>query len=190
MNLLQIHQADIAPEVVVAIITSAVALTVAGITLFFQARQNSTLERTKAQLQQMDFIHRLQFEKEFSIYEELWKDLFSVHEQLAQYLTKTRSTTDVRILNQLTVDMFRVAQDFHVKVAKNKPFFSSEIYKQIVEFDVIIYQIPIVVYHDKDSDPQKYIEQISKHSQKLSVIMETVSDLIRSRIALPKKTHE
>lgn len=155
----------------------------------YAVNTNTQLEILRGQVSRQNFIHQLQFEKEFEIYKELW----SLISDLGNYTAQLRPTMDYAvegksyeaIINDRVQKISESRNEFVKMFQKNKPFYSDAIYYKLLEFNSIIRKEVFSAKHD-DSLKRKYWEEAEENVKKIQEITDEICLLIRERITLSK----
>ena len=95
------------------------------------------LEKIKSSFSKEQFIHRLQFEKEFKIYSELWANLIklknSVELSIFQEAFKAFRVNKNEIGGKLIIDLMDNINNAKRTIENNRPFYSEEIYRNALK---------------------------------------------------------
>lgn len=168
-------------------ITGGLGFAVALGTLLWQRWQGKEIERLKSQLQQHDFIHRLQFEKEFEIYDHLWKLIIEFSDEIAGFTVKAKGTKKLSDLVDDVVKLTQAISKFRDFVETHKPFFSEEIYSESHKLSMLVgsaINFGVAIHDGVTSD------EIARQSQQISSDLKSVADnvcaAIRMRITVKK----
>ncbi len=93
---------------------------------------NKKTAKIKSALAKEQFIHRLQFEKEFEIYLELWKKLFVLKEATEMLMPIMDYNEPGKTEEETRKIRLKKTQAAYIEVRKainyNKPFFAKEVY--------------------------------------------------------------
>lgn len=134
-------------------------------------------------------IHKLQFEKEFLIYNELWKSLIELRtcttllRPESEYIN-TDETEEERKSKKLKE--FKKAFDNCVDIYENnKPFYPKEIYDKIRETIKIVNK-EVIEYRRGNKNTNKYWENAEKNSVEIVSSIDVICEKIRERIGLIK----
>ncbi len=149
---------------------------------YIQSRKILKLE-TEAEAKRL--IHKIQFEKEFSIYSEMWGKLVDVKNATAELRPemdqRDSSKTDQEIradrLTKLQISFNEAARLF----AHNRPFYSKEIYNEVEKL-LKTSRSEALGYQLKNPADIKYWEDAEKNIKLIDATIDRISDLIRKRI--------
>lgn len=149
---------------------------------YIQNRQ-IVLIQTKAEAKKL--IHKFQFEKEFSIYNELWTMLVDLRNvaaalrPIADFVDRTKTEEEIKKerVNNLNTAFTSVAKTFEY----NRPFYSREIYNEI-ENILKTSRHEAIDYTYLEKGKKEYWEQGEKNVKLIADSVETILNLIRKRI--------
>jgi hypothetical protein len=154
---------------------------------YFQQRKLQELKRiSEKQLH----IHRLQFDKEFEIYLEIWKELV----ELRDISIKLRPEADMQdpklsyeeVIKQRLDKAIKIGNSIIQKVENNRPFYSSEIYESLNEvIKLVRTEITEVQFGDRFT--KEYWEEGKINISKLLSTTDVVCEKIRNRIGIAEK---
>ena len=155
------------------------------ISLAWNYFQSKKIVKLETDAERKSLIHKYQFEKEFSIYTDLWAklvDLKTATVRLRPSLDTTdNSKTEAEVkqerLENLDTKRFDVVEAFQ----KNKPFYSRDIYKE-VEGVLKISTNEAIGYAIGRSHQDKYWETAEMNAKQIVDSMDKISNLIRRRI--------
>jgi len=137
------------------------------------------------------YVHSKQFEKEFAVYQELWKEL-------AILLNKTqelRPIFEIHPSSKTTVDIniqksesFTKAYNSCIEIFEyNKPFYPESVYKKIEAMIMLATHEMIDFSFEKDTEKSKdYYENGKKNIEEMTSKIEEICNKIRERIGLLK----
>jgi len=143
------------------------------------------LEEIKSSLSKEQFIHKLQFEKEFTIYEKLWANLielknlvgfFPLHDAL-----KTKEKPRKEIEGKMIIKLMDNINNVQRTIENNRPFYSEEIYRNALK----IVELTKTFFIPPEDLEEKKFEHLSKLIESESQIYEIIKDIeqaIRKRI--------
>ena len=149
---------------------------------YVQSRKILKLE-TEAEAKRL--VHRIQFEKEFAIYNDMWGKLIEVRNATAalrpmlDYVDKGKTEDEIR-MDRLT----KLQDKFNEAVRifdHNRPFYSDEIYKE-VETLLKTSRFEAIDYQHKDNRDVKYWEDADKNAKLIASSIDKICGLIRKRI--------
>ena len=150
-----------------------------------ESRLSKELADIKSSLSKEQFIHRLQFEKEFKIYEELWKRLLDLRGSTARLIpiidwadpNKTEDETKKERLEKFTSDLDEVRK----AIFENKPFYNEEVYEnsnKIIRKSIS----QITKFHYPEKDIGDHYMNAEKRVNEINRIIDSVEKAIRERI--------
>ncbi len=146
---------------------------------------NIALEKVRAFSEKDLFIHRLQFEKEFSIYVELWGKLIELKRAtsflrpIIDYVIEGE-TEEERKKRRLE-EFGKAFTDVNGVFQKSRPFYSEEVYKSVNEI-IQIANSEGAQYKFSDSIRFDDYEKAEKHVTLINERIENVCNSIRERI--------
>jgi hypothetical protein len=155
------------------------------VSLIWNYSQNKKIIRLETEAEAKKLIHKFQFEKEFSIYNDLWAKLVDLRNAAASLrpivetvdISKTEQERRTEKLNTLQAKFNEVVRVFEY----NRPFYAREIYKE-VEKVLRTSRFEATDFHLLDSTTKEYWEQGEKNIKTITDSVDRVSDLIRKRI--------
>jgi len=143
------------------------------------------LTKLKSSLSKGEFIHRLQFEKEFETYQELWAnlirlknsvELFTFHDAL-----KTKEEPRKEIEGKMIIKLIDNINNVQRTIENNRPFYSEEIYKnalKIVALTKTFFGRP----EDLGEEKIEYLLKLVKRESQIYKIIDSIEKAIRKRI--------
>ena len=157
--------------------------TISVVSLIWNYSQSKKIIRLETEAEAKKLIHKVQFEKEFSLYNELWTKIIDLRNASASlrpdldYVDKTKSDSEIRTekLKLLYEKFNEVVRSFEY----NRPFYSSEIYKEVEKVLRTSRNEAIDFEHLNRSESW---EQREKNIKLITDSVDKVSDLIRKRI--------
>lgn len=131
------------------------------------------------------YVHKLQFEKEFEIYLELWEKIMSVMTstvELRPFLEKydpdeTESETKQRRLKALSTAL----QELQQTVNNHKPFYAPDVYESAHEL-LHISNKEAHHYQVQSPNSDKYFDDAMKNTKEMDQILDDICESIRKRI--------
>lgn len=139
------------------------------------------LTKLKSSLSKGEFIHRLQFEKEFNLYSELWKNVHQYKSIIKNIMSFLREKKDKSSINSAKLNfkkLARIGSEIEKIVDHYKPFFAEEVYEKTLTFakesEVLmrLYLLPEKEFHDKEA----------LELDKFDSIIDEIEQVIRKRI--------
>jgi len=153
--------------------------------LEIQNELNKELEQTKSSLSKERYIHRLQFEKEFRIYEELWRYLIQLQDSVSKLIPIADICEPGRTKEEIKKERLQNVQKDYNKVQKSiknyKPFYSEKVYKNANE--ILKNSIrQVLAIHYPDRDVVEYFTKAQKRTNEINEIIYKIEKAIRDRI--------
>lgn len=150
-----------------------------------QAQLDATNERLRAELEKGLHIHKVQFEKEFKIYEELWSKLVELRKaslslRPAMDMVDTKETEGKRKTKRLTRFGNAIAEFIDV-TDKNRPFYSEDVYQSMEKLWKLTHSEAIEYKHLNPHD-DKYWDKAQKNREEILTEIEQCCKIIRGRI--------
>ncbi len=169
-------------NIVWSVINSLAALL---LPIMFKNHADKKLEKHISELSKEQFIHRLQFEKEFEIYKELWRAIRVLQGATGQLIPiidfAPGDMTEDQVRKQRLIDITDSLEKVRDVIEMNKPFYSSAVYKQCAELtNISISQI--VSFHYPGSDSSIYWDLAVKRVEQIKTILDNIEIAIRERI--------
>jgi len=149
---------------------------------FFQQKEMVRLQRV---LDRRNLVHKIQFEKEFFIYSELWSKLIALRNITSTLRPRIEAVAPGKSKEDLKKEKLeKIVVAFNEAVImfdNNRPFYSPEVYKEINELlkvsrDEMI-EFQYLGYTDM-SDYKKAEENVNK----IITSMDNICEIIRKRI--------
>jgi hypothetical protein len=157
------------------------------IALLWNYWQQKRIEELKHENERTNLIHRVQFEKEFNIYNDLWGKLIDLRNitgdlrpEMGYYDT---SKTAEEIAREKLVRINEAFQACVISFDKNKPFYPKEVYDEI-EKVLRLSKREATQFQYGDSRKEEYWEEAKKNIQEIIKSMDNACDIIRTRIGL------
>lgn len=149
---------------------------------FFQRKKILKLE---TEAERKNLIHKFQFEKEFSIYTDLWAKLTDLKNATRSLrprndyrdTSKTEKEIKQERLERQWEKLRLVADTFE----KNRPFYSKEIYDEITLL-INLSNLEATDYEFEEAKGREYWKEAAKNIKKFVDSMEKIATLIRKRI--------
>ena len=146
------------------------------------------LTKLKSSLSKGEFIHRLQFEKEFRIYSQLWKKLIILRNSTATIvhpITAKRQEEseeeDAREKEDRLRKVYNNYEEIEKMIINNKPFYSEKVYEnaeRILEESMK----QIFGWHYPHEDINSHYTIALGRVKEISVIIDDIERAIRERI--------
>jgi hypothetical protein len=154
---------------------------------FYGFQFNRKLENLKGKVSRENYIHQLQFEKEFDIYKQLWESLTDLKNYTAQLRPQMDHGDKDKSHDELVKDrLIHIAElrNNHIEMfEKNKPFYSEQVYKKLLDFNKIIKDETFSAKYD-DSTTREYWEIAKDNVEKMYSVSDEICNIIRKRITL------
>jgi len=146
---------------------------------------NKELEEIKLALSREQFIHKLQFEKEFNIYSELWENLIDLKEAIELLIPITDIREAGKSEEEIKEERLKNVRDAYINVQKGitrkKPFYDKEVYKNANEIlKKSISQGLAYIYPSRDVI--KHYEKAKERTDQIKNIINNIEEAIRKRI--------
>ena len=146
---------------------------------------NKEIEKLKAILDKQVHVHKLQFETELKIYQEIWSILVEVRKATAKLRPIVDSfdpneTEDERKHRRLT-EFGNAFQKFIDQVNKERPFYPEEIYSKLRDLIGIVREEAIDYEYSKPRD-KGYWKKAEENSEVINQHIDEICEAIRQRI--------
>jgi hypothetical protein len=152
---------------------------------FWNLFQQLKIETLRKEIEKQLLVHRLQFEKEFNIYNELWAKLVDLRAVITLLRPKVGTNEPGKNYDetvQIRLDKaIKIGNEVIEMVEKNKPFYAKAIYFELLKIIKIIRAEVIEVTHG-DRRQQDYWVGGEKNIGELLPQIEVVCEAIRERI--------
>ena len=149
--------------------------------------QQKSIEKLKRENEKENLIHRIQFEKEFAIYNDLWGKLVDLRNMTVSLrpqleFAELGQTEEERIQERLR-KLYDAWNACVISFDTNKPFYPKEVYDQI-EKAIRISEREAIEYRHGDSKDKEYWESAEKNIKEIVGSMDKACEIIRQRIGL------
>ena len=155
--------------------------------LFWNYLQQNSIEKLKSEKEKSKLIHRIQFEKEFNIYNELWYKLIDLRNIVGLLRPEFDFVDPSKTPDEVTREKLnKINEAFHSCVMSfdnNKPFYPKEVYDEIEKI-LRLSRKEARQFQGGDSHKKEYWEQGEKNINGIIESMDKVCDIIRTRIGL------
>jgi len=159
-----------------------------------RANYEKELENLKAKLAQKHTIHKLQFEKEFSIYGELWDALIKLKDASIYFkpgieIRNSEETPEQAEERKRT--QFWGSYEKAVKLIKlNKPFYAKEVSEEASKLLSIVWDTPGLYAHfGREDEPIKEVYNNMKEAiDQMSEAIDKIEASVRKRIGIMGNT--
>ncbi len=143
------------------------------------------MEELKSSLSKEQFIHKLQFEKEFKIYEELWKKLVDLKEATEKIIPINGYREPGKDDAEIDKERAQIVAEAYSEVRKiinyNKPFYDEKVYENTEKIlSQSFRQVLAVRYPNRDES--KHFEKAEERIEEIFAVIYKVEVAIRERI--------
>ena len=132
-------------------------------------------------------IHKMQFEKEFEVYKELWENIVDLkfHASLLRMkLTYSDGNETEKQRKEKKLTEFSSAYDRCLKTfEKNKPFYPKEVYDQLAKLIMIAYNESHEYKYD-NIEMEEYWKNANENKMQILNLANVICEKIRDRIGL------
>lgn len=151
----------------------------------FKARSAEALERQRYTLGKSTLVHRVQFEKEFKVYEELWSAIVELQAATSSLRPMLDQTPDdpVQERRERLTRVGKALRNCVTVVFKNRPFYHESIYLLAEQLQSIAHREALDYSLGSEGRLVEYYERAEKNVQELTHISEEICKGIRGRIA-------
>jgi hypothetical protein len=136
------------------------------------------------------YVHKLQFEKEFEIYLDLWEKIMSVMTAtvaLRPFWDRYDLDEPERERKQRRVETLGKAMDeLKYTVNSHKPFYAPDVFESAHEFIHISF-IEADDYQLSSPNHRQYFDRAIKHKDDMEVLLDDICESIRNRIFAKQK---
>jgi hypothetical protein len=152
--------------------------------LIWNYYQQKKLMQFQKILEKKNLIHKLQFEKEFNIYNELWSKLIALRNltaSLRPIMEQTDGKSNAQLKEEKLKKLYPAFNEVIIEFDNNRPFYSEAVYNEINEILKISRSEAIefeYLGYTQSSDYKKAEENINK----IVSSMDKICDIIRKRI--------
>ena len=148
-------------------------------------KQQKGIEKLKKENEKQLHIHRLQFDKEFNIYSELWSKLVDIRAIIVKLRPEVDSIDpkigyDKTIENRLD-EANKIGNNIIDSIEKNKPFYAKNLYNELSKIIKLLRTEMFEVRHGKDNTVE-YWENGKKNREEFFQITDVICETIRERI--------
>lgn len=152
-----------------------------------QSTFDKTNSEIKAKLEKTNYVSKVQFDKEFSIYHELWSCIFEV----ADAVSKLRPVLDhfstdetpIERKNRRLKTFYERYNPLVVAIEANRPFYYDEIYVLACKYREVCRKEAVEYQHYEDYPYEKeYWTSHENNMKEIKSYMEQCSEAIRHRI--------
>ncbi|GEM_PF-6710047 len=157
-----------------------------------KAEYEKQLEELKAQFLQKHTVHKLQFEKEFQIYESLWVELVELRKIIIISPIIDRFSEDANPLDVYKKRWKKAVSKFEAVSAifnNQKPFFYRPVSEQVDKLlkecrnHLIVFNNEVLTSRERKPEPDVYLE-VEKFRDKVENVIDKIEQIIQERIGL------
>jgi hypothetical protein len=155
-----------------------------------RAASEKQLESLKAELAQKHTIHKLQFEKEFTIYQELWEALVRLKDASIYFRPGLEISKSEETPQQAEERKRKAFWDTYGKVVRlvelNKPFYAEEVYKNTSNLLSTAWSTPgyYAIFGVKGEPIKEVYDRMKGAISQMSESIDKIEESIRERIGL------
>lgn len=152
-----------------------------------QSRLDLTNAEVKSQLEKINHVSKAQFDKEFSIYHEIWSCIFEVVDSVSKLRpvldhVDPKESREERKQRRLTA-FYDKYNPLVVAIESNRPFYFEQVYKLVCEYRDLCRKEAFEYQHGEDlSNFKDYWESHENNMKLIKEVMEKCSEAIRDRI--------
>jgi len=143
-----------------------------------------TNQKLQVALDKSLHIHKVQFEKEFNIYEDIWQKLVEIKKATLSLRPRFDSVDPQESLEERKkkrMDSFSSSfTPFRDSIEKNRPFYAQDIYKLLNDLLKVTYNEAIDFQYSEKQDRQ-YWEEGKKNEEEILQKIEAICESIRNR---------
>lgn len=147
--------------------------------------QQKKLEGLKRDKDKQLIVHKLQFDKEFSIYNEIWNNLVG----LCNIISQLRPEGDIQdsnrtygeVISERVLRAIEIGNTTITIVENNKPFYSKRVYTQLQSIIKII-KTEIIATQHQNINSEEYWISGAINVERLVTLNNQVCEEIRNRI--------
>lgn len=162
-------------------IPTLISIVAIGFSFFQQLK----LANLNSKLEKNNFIHKLQFEKEFEIYSDLWIKLIDVRDKARALRPKFDSVDPNQPIKEIKIQRLSDLQQPYnsclESFEKNKPFYNDKVYYEIEKILKIV-RSEAVDYEYNPSSGLDYYDVAEKNISNILNSLDKISIVIRERI--------
>lgn len=144
------------------------------------------IERQKSSDVKEQIVHKIQFEKEFQVYQDLWKSLSELVDSTTalrpSYEARTRSKPGFDIIQERVKDFGNAFEKVWFCIHRNKPFFAPEVFKSVLEVVALcrneLFATKIL---DPNADYEMYWDLAQKNQDKIVEYIDEACEAVRGR---------
>lgn len=149
--------------------------------------QQKKIEKLKGDIDKKLFVSKIQFEKEFAIYNEIWEKIID----LRKHVSSLRPMADFigadltyeETIKNRAISAEKSGNEVISTIEKNKPFYPISIHKELIEIIKIIRR-EIIQVAFADNRNMEYWSEGEKTIENLFSRIDAVCEAIRQRIMI------
>lgn len=151
-----------------------------------RSKYEKQLELIKSELGKSVYVHRVQFETEFTAYREIWKKLVEVKKavlSLRPVWDSIDPNEDEESRKRRRLEAFDCAfNPFFQTIDENRPFYPQEVWKELKELATLMHHEAIGYQHNTSAKVE-YWKEAMENSSKIMAKIDVVENAIRHRLA-------
>jgi len=164
-------------------------LALIAISIFGRNWVNKKNEEIKSLYSKEQFIHKLQFEKEFNIYEKLWAnliklknlvELFTLHHALKTKEKPIKEKPINEIEGKMIIKLMDNINNVQRTIEDNRPFYSEEIYRNALK--IVKLTKTFFVPPEDLGEKFKHLSKLVESESQIYEIIKDIEQAIRKRI--------
>jgi len=168
-----------------------VSLLPLAVSLLVNFIQNRKILKLQTEANRKNLIHKVQFEKEFNIYTELWAKLIDLRNATATLRPimdfVPENKTEEEIKTERLQEQWRKSILLIETFEKNSPFYSISIYNEIKTL-INTSHFEAIEYKYQERNNKEYWQKAEENINKIVNAMDKISNLIRERIEVVEVT--
>lgn len=152
----------------------------------FKSQLQQTESKLKGLLERAVHVTKTQFDKEFSIYQQIWASLVPLRaatlslRPMLDHIDPNESEEN-RMRQRLT-EFSGAFAAFRDLVEQHKPFYAPEVYTSLANILQLCYGEAIDYQYKDDNDRREYWKEQRKNHEAITSAIDTCCELIRGRI--------
>ena len=152
----------------------------------FKADLTDTNTKLKAALESSVHVSKAQFDKEFSIYQQIWVSLVALRARTLSLRpvmdqVDPKETEEERMQRRLK-SFGEAFFAFRDAMEENKPFYAHSVYKCLVEIFDVCHTESIEYQYKEPGWSKEYWKESRENNQKIVTAIDSCCELIRGRI--------
>lgn len=153
----------------------------------FKADLTDTNTKLKAALESSVHVSKAQFDKEFSIYQQVWVSLVALRAKTLSLRpvmdqVDPKETEEGRMQRRLKA-FGEAFYTFRDAMEENKPFYAHSVYECLVEIFEVCHTESVEYQHKEPGRSREYWGKSRENNQKIVTLIDSCCELIRSRIS-------